>query len=189
MLFRLPTKSSNKVKICECNLENTHGNFYFHLAQYHRWGNFGVLRNTRNHYWHSFAGTLVSYTMDCSLQFSKICTGVLRIRWVSQMAMNIWQNLLSTFSAVKKTTLDSSEKLVITNKSIWSNNAKATILTITTVKSSNLVWYSCVNSYFSIGPHAEHHTHQSWSHGYIQLYCWQWCASCCKSDFQPWSSL
>jgi hypothetical protein len=39
------------------------------------------------------------------------------------------------------------------------------------VKSSNLIWYACVYSYFSIGPHAEHHTHQSWSHGDIQLYC------------------
>ena len=93
---------SNNVKIYECNLDNTHGNFYFHLAHYHIREYFGVLRNTRNHYWHNCTGTLVSYTIDGSLQFSKTCTGILRFRRVSQMAMNMWQNLLSTFYAVKK---------------------------------------------------------------------------------------
>jgi len=64
------------------------------------------------------------------------------------MAINIWQNLL-----------------------FRSNIARATILILATVKFSDLIWYACVYSYFSIGPHAEHHTHQSWSHGDIQLYC------------------
>jgi hypothetical protein len=71
-------------------------NFISHIIT-DGWENFGVLRNTRNHYRHNGAGTLVSYTMDCSFQFLKICTEILRFRWLSQMAMNIWQNLLSVY--------------------------------------------------------------------------------------------